>query len=231
MDTTELRIAAVEVPCRTDAAVRVGLVSDTHLPESRSDLWPQTYRALEDCDLIIHGGDVHEVRFLERLSELAPTFAARGNGEEGSGGRPVQPADHRLREAWLLSVAGALIGVTHDLPVPEYPPHLVLGPALERIFGRRDMDVLVHSHTHVESISIVDSILCVNPGSPTYPHNLTTQLGTLGELTVEEGRVTALIWQLTEDGKEPFHWPGTQTVASVARSLRSAGGPRIQTSG
>jgi uncharacterized protein len=231
MDTAGLRIEAVEVPCRTDAAVRVGLVSDTHLPEARSDLWPQAYRALEGCDVIIHGGDVHEVGFLERLSALAPTFAARGNGEEGSGGRPVQPDDIRLREAWILSIAGALIGVTHDVPVPEYPPHLVLAPALDRIFGRRDLNVLVHGHTHVESISVIDSILCVNPGSPTFPHNLNTQLGTVGELTVEGGAVTARIWQLTENGTEPFRWPRSQTGAVATHSLRPAGGPRIQPSG
>jgi uncharacterized protein len=231
VDTAPLRIEAVAVPCRANAPVRVGLVSDTHLPESRPDLWPQAYRALEGCDVIIHGGDVHEVRFLERLSEIAPTFAARGNGEDGSGGRPVQPADGRLRDAWLLSIAGAVIGVTHDMPVPEYPPHLVLAPALDRIFGRRDLDVLVHGHTHVESISVVDSILCVNPGSPTFPHNLTTQLGTIGELTVDDGAVTAWIWQLTEDGKEPFRWPLTQTVASATHPLRSSGGPAIRCSG
>jgi uncharacterized protein len=227
MDTTEV-IEAVEVPCRAGAVVRVGVVSDTHLPEARPDLWPQAYCALEDCDVIIHGGDVHEVRFLDQLSEIAPTFAARGNGEDGSGGRLVQPADFRLRDAWLLRIAGALIGVTHDIPVPEYPPHLRLAPVLDRIFGRRDLDVLVHGHTHVESISVVESILCVNPGSPTFPHNLTTQLGTLGDLTVEAGAVTARIWQLTEDGTEPFRWPRTQTVASGTHPLRSAGGPRIQ---
>ena len=34
-------------------------------------------------------------------------------------------------------------------------------------------------------IDVVDGTLCVNPGSPTYPHNLMTQLGTLGFLDID----------------------------------------------
>jgi len=217
--TVEVRELTSPLPGRA----RVGLISDTHLPESRPELWPQAYRALEGCDAIIHAGDIHEVRFLDRLSDLAPTFAVRGNGEEGSGGRPVQPEDPRLRDAWMISIAGALIGAVHDAPVPEYPPDYLLAPELERVFGRRDLDVLVHGHTHVESVAVVESILCVNPGSPTYPHNLTTQLGTLGELTIDDGMVQATIWQLTDDGIHPFAWPAGRAPAEPVRALISSG--------
>lgn len=212
------------VPVMAGPHVRIGLVSDTHLPESRHDLWPQAYEALAGADVIIHGGDIHEIHFLDQPSEIAPTFAARGNGEEGSGGRPVQPNDDRVRPVWILDVAGALIGVTHDVSVPEYPPHATLAPELDRLFGRRDLDVLVHGHTHVEGIHVVESILCVNPGSPTYPHNLLTQPGTVGELIIEDGSVRAAIWQLTDDGVEPFDWKQRDCGDNGARPLR--GGSR-----
>ena len=39
----------------------------------------------------------HDLGVIDRLSELAPTYVARGNGDDGSGGRPVQPDDDRLR--------------------------------------------------------------------------------------------------------------------------------------
>jgi len=196
----------VVVDAPVDRPVRVGLVSDTHLPESRDDLWPQAYAALAGADVIIHGGDIHEVRFLDRLSAIAPTYSARGNGEDGSGGRPVQPDDPRLRPEWLLDVAGALIGVVHDAAIPEWPPHFTLGAQLDAVFGRRDLAALVYGHSHVESIEVVEDVLCVNPGSPTYPHNHLTQLGTIGEIVVDGDSVTATVWQLTEDGVAPFDW-------------------------
>jgi uncharacterized protein len=47
----------------------------------------------------------------------------------------------------------------------------------------------------------------VNPGSPTYPHNLDTQLGTIGFLEINGGKAEATIWQLTVDeGLRPFDW-------------------------
>ena len=49
-------------------------------------------------------------------------------------------------------------------------------------------------------------MLCVNPGSPTYPRNLDTQLGTIGFLEISGGTADATIWQLTEHGIEPFNW-------------------------
>jgi predicted phosphodiesterase len=52
----------------------------------------------------------------------------------------------------------------------------------------------------------VGHTLCINPGSPTFPHNLETQLGTIGFLEISGGQAEATIWQLTTDGIEPFDW-------------------------
>ena len=52
----------------------------------------------------------------------------------------------------------------------------------------------------------VDGILCVNPGSPTYPHNYDTQFGTLGFLTIENQQAAASIHLITDDGIVPFDW-------------------------
>ena len=46
----------------------------------------------------------------------------------------------------------------------------------------------------------------MNPGSPTYPHNLNTSLGTLGFLEISGGKAEATIWQLTIEGIAPFDW-------------------------
>jgi hypothetical protein len=46
----------------------------------------------------------------------------------------------------------------------------------------------------------------VNPGSPTFPHNLQVQYGTIGFLEINNGSVDASIWRLNETGIEPFDW-------------------------
>lgn len=208
----QLRTAAHPGP------LRIGLVSDTHIPEARAELWPEVFGAFEGLDLILHGGDLHELSVLHALAEVAPVYSARGNGEDGSGGRPVTPEDPRLHPSWLLELGGVRVGLTHDLPVPELPPNLTVERWCERRFGTTDVDVIVYGHSHVEAIDVVGSTLCVNPGSPTYPHNLQTQLGTVGMLEVDDGVAVASIWQLTVDGLAPF--AGIEPAVHHARSAR-----------
>lgn len=186
--------------------MRIGLISDTHIPESRPELWPQAFDAFRGCDAILHAGDIHELFVIDQLHEIAPTWAARGNGEDGSGGRKVQPDHDRMQEAWVLEFGGLTFGLVHDVPIPEFPPHLTLERAMTRYFGRTDLDVLIYGDTHVEAIDQIGKTLCVNPGSPTYPRNLDTQLGTIGFIDIIDGKPEASIWQLTETGMEPFNW-------------------------
>jgi len=189
-------------------ALKIGLISDTHLPEARKDLWPQIFEAFAGVDMIFHGGDIHEFYVLDELEKIAPVYAARGNGEDGSGGRPVQPEDPRVKYAWLLELEGLWVGITHYVPVPERPPTFTLARWIERFFPERTPDVIVFGDTHRECIQEVDGILCVNPGSPTYPHNYDTQYGTLGFLELDNFAARASIWQITDAGIQPFDWDG-----------------------
>jgi putative phosphoesterase len=185
--------------------MRIGLISDTHIPEARPELWPQVFEAFRGVEAILHAGDIHDLSVIDALSLVAPVFAARGNGDDGSGGRPVQPVDPRLREAWELELGGLRIGLMHVAPIPPVGLY-TLERAMTRHFGHIDLDVLVYGDTHVEAIDTVDGILCVNPGSPTFPRNYSTRLGTIGFLDVVEGKPEASIWQLTEEGIEAFDW-------------------------
>ena len=57
----------------------VGVISDTH-----GLLRPEAVAALHGSDLIIHAGDVGDPEVLDRLREIAPTFAVRGNVDTSS---------------------------------------------------------------------------------------------------------------------------------------------------
>jgi uncharacterized protein len=194
--------------------VRLGLIADTHIPEARAELWPQVFDAFAGCDAILHAGDIHELWLLDQLEQVAPVFAARGNGDEGSGGRPRARPDARVHDTWIVQVTGAgfpapglRVGIIHDLTIPEVPPYLTVDNVSRRRFGAEPgtpeaLDVVVYGDTHVQRIDVIGPTLCVNPGSPTYPHNLLTQLGTIGFLDLDgtAGRVS--ICQLTESGYE-----------------------------
>src|SRR3989304_6377645 len=87
--------------------MRIGLISDTHIPEAGRDLWPQVYDAFlggnpagPRVDLILHAGDMHVTDVLDWLEERVgvPVLACRGNGDDGGGGRyPVPGAGARLK--------------------------------------------------------------------------------------------------------------------------------------
>jgi uncharacterized protein len=177
-----------------------GLISDTHIPEAGQELWPQVYERFRDerVDVILHAGDMHVLRVLDALEQHVgvPVIAARGNGDDGSGGRPVCPEDPRLREAWALDWEGLRVGLCHDMAVPEQPPHRTVESMMRRYFGD-PCDVVVHGHTHIPEVELVRGTLLVNPGSPMYPRNMNTTLGTIGFLRLEAGVAEAWL--------EPLH--------------------------
>ena len=166
--------------------MRIGLISDTHIPSAGPALWPEVADVFRKVDLILHAGDLHETSVLDWLERLAPVRCARGNGDW----RVVDP---RVEETQVLEIEGLRIGMVHGLWFPDGPP---LAVEIQRIFGR-PLDVLVTGDTHVEMVEWVDGVLVVNPGSPTYPHNLRVQRGTVGILTITGGRPHAEILQLS----------------------------------
>ncbi len=181
----------------------IGLIGDTHYPEA-GPLWDEAYDALQGVDLILHAGDLHVVEVLDWLEERCgvPVLGVRGNGDDGSGGRPVCPEDPRLRPVQVLDHEGVRIGMVHDstLPPPEHetsgtPPHRTLEMVMDHYFGG-PVDVFIHGDTHVPEVEERRGVLLVNPGSPTFPRNLTRRLGTVGFLEVSEGATRAWIHSL-----------------------------------
>jgi uncharacterized protein len=220
-------VGYASVPARGSGGVRLGLIADTHIPEARAQLWPQVFTAFAGCAAILHAGDIHELRLLDQLGEVAPVFAARGNGDEGSGGRVRARPDARVHDTWILDVAGPgglRVGIIHDLTIPEVPPYLTADNVSRRRFGAEPgtpeaLRVIVYGDTHVPRIDLAGTTLCVNPGSPTYPRNLETQLGTIGFLELDGDEVRVTLAQLTDGGGE------TVAAETVAVTAAPAGPP------
>ena len=177
--------------------MRIGLISDTHIPEACEHLPAAVFEALRGVELVMHAGDVYVNRVLDELSRIAPVIAALGNGDEGQGGHRFHLApDPRVRTAHLLEIEGVRVGLAHALPTPDETSERVFHNAMEAHFGG-PVDVLVLGHSHVEGVVRFGSTLVVNPGSATLPHNLVDVPGTVGILDIGPGgAVEAEIIQL-----------------------------------
>ena len=193
----------------------IGLISDTHIPEARAALFEEVYAAFQDVDLILHAGDIHDLVVLDWLEQRCgvPVLAVCGNGDDGSSGRPVAPDDARLPYNQLLLAGGVeadgrplRIGMTHAFPEQEIPGSATTPERMARHFGG-PVDVVVAGDTHVPGVwrwtpsdrgedDATAVVTIVNSGSPTFPWNLSTQLGTVGFLRVHAPGFEAWIEQL-----------------------------------
>jgi uncharacterized protein len=181
--------------------MRIGLISDTHIPEACEHLPARVFEVFRGIDLVMHAGDVYVNRVLDELAEIAPVIAALGNGDEGLDGHKHKlETDDRVREAHLVELEGLKIGLVHAIPTPDETSQEVFERAMVRHFGG-PVDVIVQGHSHVEGVVRFGSTLVVNPGSATLPRNLVDIPGTVAILEIADGLVlSAEIVQLGEVG-------------------------------
>jgi putative phosphoesterase len=119
----------------------VGIISDTH-----GLLRPEALLALRGSDHILHAGDVGAPDILERLREIAPVTAVRGNVDTDAwaDGFPLTA---------ILTVAGRVLYMIHDRS------HFALYPPPD------DAAAVVFGHSHQALIERQDGLLFLNPGS------------------------------------------------------------------
>ncbi len=175
--------------------IRIGLISDTHMPGTLKELWPAALEFLNGCNYILHAGDLHTLDVVDRLTTIAPTYVARGNGDEGLN-------DPRLRDHWLLELGGINIGLIHQCPSPERKSTQTIHKKLLRHFETLP-DILIFGHTHYEVLLADHDLLFINPGSAILPRNQSVRPGTLGEIIIDQGKVRASLHQIVDTSTLP----------------------------
>jgi putative phosphoesterase len=168
--------------------MRIGLISDTHIPEACEHLPAAVFDVLRGGDLVRHAGDVYVNQVLDELAVIAPVIAAIGNGDEGLDGHrfTLNADDDRVKMAHLIEVEGVRIGLAHALPTPDETSERVFQNAMQSHFGG-PVDVLVMGHSHLEGVTRFGATLVVNPGSATLPRNLVDVPGTVAILEIGSG--------------------------------------------
>ena len=62
--------------------MRIGLISDTHLPTMATRLHPAVHQVFAGVDMILHAGDLTGSEMLDLLSAIAPVRAVRGDQDQ-----------------------------------------------------------------------------------------------------------------------------------------------------
>jgi uncharacterized protein len=155
---------------RTETSILIGVISDTH-----GLLRPEAIEALRGCERIMHAGDIGSQEILNKLAEIAPVTAVRGNVDKGAWAR-------QLPETEVVAADGISIYLLHDLA------QLDLKPAAA---GFR---AVVSGHSHVPKQELRGGVLYFNPGSAG-PRRFQLPV-CLGRLIVEHGGVRAEIVEL-----------------------------------
>ena len=97
----------------------------------------------------------------------------------------------------MVVVDGLTIGMVHYFPVPGDLPWLSQQEFLDRYFIEK-LDIVVCGHTHHALVVEHEGLLIVNPGSPTFPDNMSGILGNVGILEVNQGKVDVHILSLRD---------------------------------
>ena len=61
--------------------MRIGLISDTHIPDHADELPEQLKDAFRGVELILHAGDIYTIPVLDELEIIAPVLAAEGDDD------------------------------------------------------------------------------------------------------------------------------------------------------
>ncbi|MFH1552101.1 MAG: metallophosphoesterase family protein [Candidatus Omnitrophota bacterium] len=134
--------------------MKLGVISDTHIPVSAKELPPEVYDYFKDCDMIIHAGDAVEISVIDELEKLAETKAVWGNMDSPE-------VRQRLPEKILLDAGGKTIGVVHGKG-----PALKVLQEVSKEFSKKP-DIIIFGHTHTPLSEERNGTLFFNPGSAT----------------------------------------------------------------
>lgn len=153
--------------------MRIGLISDTHIPEVISRLPEKIAETFKGVDLILHAGDVFSPDVLDELEKIAPVLCARGDDDY------YRQEDPRIKEVHNLTLEGISLGLVHALPYPLVSPHPAPSWRKEESWKNLELAikyrlgvlprVVVFGHMHQPLVKEHNSLYIINPGSPTFP--------------------------------------------------------------
>ena len=186
--------------------MRIGLITDTHLPGQIRDLGelgPLPQEFLSSVDLIMHGGDLTSPIVLDWCEQFAPVICSTGNND------PIP--DPRMKEVQILETDGWTIGMIHSLEGQFRPIE-----DLQKLFPK-PVNIMISGHTHQERLEYREGIILINSGSITFPQHKEVRLGTVGILEIESQKLKVDIFPLGETPGSPN--PGSRLYLEMEEGI------------
>jgi len=132
----------------------IGVLSDTHIPNSAPDLPEKIYKEFSKFDLILHAGDLVNIKVLENLKKINKVIAVSGNMDDAQV-TSVLPRKETI-ECGKFKI-GLIHGQSYLSEMLKY---------IHREFNKK-IDAIVFGHSHQPLNETRNGILYFNPGSPT----------------------------------------------------------------
>ncbi|AZR73768.1 hypothetical protein BBF96_10450 [Anoxybacter fermentans] len=159
--------------------MRIGVIADTHIPDKYHKLSSRIIEAFSGVDLILHCGDIIEMKILDQLKEIAPVEAVAGNHD--------LERNLDLPRKKVLDLNGYRIGMIHGdelnglyvnkTQLKEWLYQVLVEPFI----NEKGLDIIVFGHYHqplLESFRVEfypenqpfkklkKDVLVFNPGMP-----------------------------------------------------------------
>lgn len=159
--------------------MRVGVISDTHVPAISRSLPSEVFEVFQGVDLILHAGDILEMSVLDELRTIAPVEAVAGN-MDGS------EVHLNLPDKKIIPLGKFSAGLIHGKYKIEGQREMI-----RKEFD--DVDLIVYGHSHTPFWGKMNGVYFLNPGSPTdkrhAPYNSVAILEVGDELKAEIIRI------------------------------------------
>lgn len=162
--------------------MKIGVISDTHIPSVADKLPERIVEIFSGVDLIIHAGDAVSGYVHEYLGLIADEVAVCGNMDH-------LDLCNELPAKRIVEAGKYRIGLTHGFGAPGR-----LVDWVRHQFEGENVDAIVFGHSHQAMNEVVDGILMFNPGTPTDRRFSRDQ--TVGILEVTDTSITGRIIKL-----------------------------------
>lgn len=160
--------------------MRIGILSDTHIPGRARLLPPKLFELFEKVDLILHAGDFVTRTVFDELSALTETRGVSGNMDDSS-------IRALLPENEVLDLGGVRLGMVHDSGLAKRRRK-----RMQSMFP--DCRVVVFGHSHQPLLEDEDGLMLLNPGSACDPRR--ARVPTIALLTISDGEPQAELIEL-----------------------------------
>ncbi|MFH1655529.1 MAG: metallophosphoesterase family protein [Candidatus Omnitrophota bacterium] len=134
--------------------MRIGVISDTHIPNRAKDIPEAVCKDFKEVDLILHVGDFVDISVLEKLKTFAPVKAVVGNMD-------YPEVVNALPKKDVVKINNFKIALIHGYGAP-----IGLQERIRKEFKDKP-DIIVYGHSHKPVNETRDGILFFNPGSAT----------------------------------------------------------------